>query len=103
MCVALPGRIIAIIDPMTRLVSVDVMGAVRHVRVAITDAVAPGDWVLVEIGLAVQKLDEADARETVRMLEDMSRALEDDLAAAAEAGQGPGARAAAARATGGPS
>jgi hydrogenase expression/formation protein HypC len=76
MCVAMPGRIVEITDPVSRLARVDVMGLTRQVRLVMPEAVEPGDWVLVEIGLGVMKIDEDEARQTLRLLEEMRQAFE---------------------------
>jgi hydrogenase expression/formation protein HypC len=78
MCVALPGRVVEIVDPGRRLGRVEVLGVARLVHLALLDDAAPGDWVLIQTGFAVEKVDEATAREIL----DVLRALEEDAAAA---------------------
>jgi hydrogenase expression/formation protein HypC len=82
-CIAVPGRVTEIVDAERRLGRVDVSGTLRLVNLGLLDAVTPGDWVLVQVGFAVEKLDELDARETLRLLEEMGQVMADDLAAAA--------------------
>ncbi|MDR7556307.1 MAG: HypC/HybG/HupF family hydrogenase formation chaperone [Armatimonadota bacterium] len=77
MCVALPGQLLEIVDPDRRLGRVEVLGVTRLVNLALLDDPAPGDWVLIQTGFAVEKVDEATARETL----DFLRALEADAAA----------------------
>jgi hydrogenase assembly chaperone HypC/HupF len=44
------------------------------------DEVTPGDWVLVQVGHAVEKIDEATAQETMRLLEELRGAFEQAVA-----------------------
>ena len=67
MCLAVPGRVIAVEagdDPIRRLGTVDFQGSRVEVSLAMTPEAAVGDWVLVHAGFAISRLDEADARET---------------------------------------
>ncbi|HEU5298393.1 MAG TPA: HypC/HybG/HupF family hydrogenase formation chaperone [bacterium] len=84
MCLAIPGKVTEITDAAARLARVEVSGTPRIVNTVLLDDVAPGDWVLVQVGFAVAKLDEAEARQTLDLLEEMSAAYEADLAAAVE-------------------
>lgn len=84
MCLAIPGKVTEITDAAARLARVEVSGTPRIVNIVLLDDVAPGDWVLVQVGFAVAKLDEAEARQTLDLLEEMSAAYEADLAAAVE-------------------
>ena len=68
MCLAIPGRVIEIVDEPNRLAMVDVAGVLRNVNVGLLDATAtpqPGDWVLIHVGFALSKVDEDEARETL--------------------------------------
>lgn len=62
---------------------VDVNGARRKVAIALLEDehLVPGDWVLIHVGFALAKLDEAEARSTLEMLEGMAQAYADELAA----------------------
>jgi len=64
---------------------VDVGGARRRVNVSLLDddAVRPGDWVLIHVGFALARIDEAEAQATLRMLEGMANAYADELRAMA--------------------
>lgn len=65
-----------IIDEHKRLANVDVEGKVQQVHFGPVDSVAPGEWVLVYLGLAVSKLSEQEALETLRFIRDLARASE---------------------------
>jgi hydrogenase expression/formation protein HypC len=77
-CLAIPGQIVEIAqnEPLAR---VNVGGVTRNVNVGLLDdgAVAPGDWILIHVGFALSKIDEAQAHDQLRMLRAMG---EDDLA-----------------------
>jgi hydrogenase expression/formation protein HypC len=84
MCLAIPGQVIEIVDAENRLARVDVAGVRRTVNVTLLDAdddggVAPGDWVLIHVGFALSKVDEAEAQATLRLLEAMGEAYEQEL------------------------
>ncbi len=70
MCIALPGKILEIVDGAARTARVDVRGTPRTVGLGLLDAQA-GDWVLVSLGLAVERISEADAAETLRLIDEL--------------------------------
>jgi hydrogenase expression/formation protein HypC len=78
MCLGVPVRIVEYVDAANRLASAEVNGARRTVNVALlADEGAlpePGSWVLVHLGFAMERLDEREAAETLRLLEDLGRA-----------------------------
>jgi len=43
------------------------------------DAGIPGDWVLIHVGFALSKVDEAEAMATLRLLEQMGAEYEQEL------------------------
>jgi hydrogenase expression/formation protein HypC len=71
MCLALPGKVLGVADAATGTVRVDVRGFPRTVNAGLVPGVRPGDWVLVSLGMAVERISEADAAETLRLLEEM--------------------------------
>jgi hydrogenase expression/formation protein HypC len=83
MCLAIPGRILEIVDEANSLAKVDVAGVRRNVNVGLLDAegesVAPGDWVLIHVGFALSKVDEDEAMATLRLLEGMGTEYEQEL------------------------
>jgi hydrogenase expression/formation protein HypC len=66
-CLAVPGRVASLeTDAGLRLARVEFGGGVhRRVCVETLERVAPGDWVLVHAGVALQILDAARAREAL--------------------------------------
>jgi hydrogenase expression/formation protein HypC len=83
-CLAIPGQIVEIIDELNRLAQVDVAGVRRTVNIGLLDAEAgggavPGDWVLIHVGFALSKVDEDEAKATLRLLEQMGAEYEQEL------------------------
>ena len=83
MCLAIPGRIIEVVDESRRLARVDVAGVRRNVNIGLLDgegeAVSPGDWVLIHVGFAISRVDEEEARATRELLERMGADYEQEL------------------------
>ena len=79
MCLAMPGRVTEIVDPAKRIGRVDIVGTLRLVNLGMLDEVTPGDWVLVQVGLAVEKIDESEAQATRHLLEEIAGAFEQEL------------------------
>ncbi len=74
MCLGVPGQVVEFCGDRPELVQVDVRGRRRPVNVLpLGDcSLAPGDWVLVYLDLAVEKLEEAEARDALAFLENIS-------------------------------
>jgi hydrogenase expression/formation protein HypC len=83
MCLAIPGRVMEITDEANRLALVDVAGVRRTVNVGLLDAdgtaAVPGDWVLIHVGFALSKVDEAEAAATLSLLQGMGQDFEQEL------------------------
>jgi hydrogenase expression/formation protein HypC len=86
MCLGVPGRIVEIRDRERMLAVADVFGVRRAVNVAcIVDELHPieacvGDWVLIHVGFAMARIDEAEAAETLKLLTEIGD-MEDELEA----------------------
>lgn len=78
MCLGIPGQITEIIDATQKLAMVNVSGVKRQVNIAcIVDDAHPveacvGNWVLVHVGFAMNRIDEAEAAETLDMLQQIA-------------------------------
>jgi hydrogenase expression/formation protein HypC len=79
MCLAIPGRIVAIADEEKRLAQVEVSGVLRNVNIGLLDGVQPDDWVLIHVGFALSKVDEEEAYATLALLQQMGDAYEQEL------------------------
>jgi hydrogenase expression/formation protein HypC len=80
MCLAIPGRILELVDDANRLAKVDVAGVQRTINVGLLDGAEPGDWVLIHVGFALSKVDEDEAEATIKLLEGMGADYEQELA-----------------------
>ncbi len=84
MCLAIPSKIVEINDNMG---TIDVAGVRREASLLLLEDPQVGDWVIVHAGFAIQKIDEATARESLRYLREAAQLLvDDDDADAAAAG-----------------
>ena len=83
MCLAIPGRILAVVDEANRLAKVDVAGVQRTINIGLLDAdgagVGVGDWVLIHVGFALSKVDEEEAEATLSLLRGMGQDFEAEL------------------------
>lgn len=63
MCLAVPGKILAINgdDPIMRVARVDFGGIIKEINLAYTPEAGIGAYVLVHVGFAISVLDEAEA------------------------------------------
>jgi hydrogenase expression/formation protein HypC len=71
MCLAIPGKVVEIVDEAGGVAKVEVGGVRRNVNVALLDTVQVGDYVLIHVGFALSKVDELEATETLRLLEEL--------------------------------
>ena len=66
MCHALPVRIVALTGPDTAKVSLN--GIIKEVSVALIDDPKPGEYVVLHVGYALARIDEAEAERTLALL-----------------------------------
>ena len=71
MCLAIPGRVVEMVDEAGGIAKVEVGGVRRNVNVALLDDVRVGDYVLIHVGFALSKVDEHEATKTLRLLEEL--------------------------------
>ena len=71
MCLAIPGQIVEIVDEANRIAKVEIGGVRRGVNIGMLDDVGVGDYVLVHVGFAMSKVDEVEAHETLRTLQEL--------------------------------
>jgi hydrogenase expression/formation protein HypC len=81
MCLGIPGKIVDIVDDANSIAKVDVSGVKRNVSVALvrSEGIEPGDWVLIHVGFAMSKIDENEARETMKALQLYGQGFIDEL------------------------
>ena len=71
MCLAIPGKIVEIVDAENNIAKVEIGGVRRGVNVGMLDDVRVGEWVLVHVGFAMSRIDEKEAEETLRLLQEL--------------------------------
>jgi len=65
MCLAIPARVVAMPDEETAVV--DLGGVKKVISLALVEAVAVGDYVIVHVGFALSKLDADEADKTLAL------------------------------------
>jgi hydrogenase expression/formation protein HypC len=74
MCLAVPGRVVEIIDNgdiAFRQAKVDFGGIRKEINLAYTPEAQVGKYVLVHVGFAISVIDEAEAQRVFQFLEEM--------------------------------
>ena len=83
MCLAIPGRIVEIMDEELQLAKAEVGGVRRNINIGLVhgdgESVEVGDWVLIHVGFAMSKIDEEEARQTLQALEEIGAAYQQEL------------------------
>jgi hydrogenase expression/formation protein HypC len=83
MCLAIPGRVVEIVDRDLQMAKVEVGGVRRNINLALIDEeenpVRPGDWVLIHVGFAMSRIDEAEAERTLDALEEIGAVYRQEL------------------------
>jgi hydrogenase expression/formation protein HypC len=68
MCLSVPARVVSVDGEMA---DVSVGGAIFRAGLQMVENVRVGDYVLLHAGFAIEKLNEEDALETLRLLKEM--------------------------------
>jgi len=81
MCLAIPGKIESIQgdDPLTRMGKVSFGGILKEACLAYVPEAQVGDYVIVHVGFALSRLDEAEAQkvfEYIRQMEELAELRE---------------------------
>jgi hydrogenase expression/formation protein HypC len=80
MCLGIPGKVLDVHDEDgLRMGRVDFGGVRRDACLSYLPEVVPGDYVIVHVGFAISRLDEAEAMETLDLLREIG-AVEQELA-----------------------
>ncbi len=72
MCLGIPGRVVEIEKNVAK---VDVGGIVRDISLDLCPDVSVGEYVLIHTGFAIHKVDEAEAHETLKLLNELAEAI----------------------------
>jgi hydrogenase expression/formation protein HypC len=70
MCLAIPGKVVSISgdDPLVRMGKINFSGIVKEACLAYVPEVIVGDYVIVHVGFALSKVDEAEAQKVFEYL-----------------------------------
>ena len=63
MCLAIPAKVVELRD--ADLAVIDLGGVRKEISLALVEDVAPGDFVIVHVGYALQKVDPEEAEKTL--------------------------------------
>lgn len=76
MCLGIPGRVIEITSTDLQIATVEVAGVERQVNFSqlVDEPLAVGDWVLIHVGFAIRKMEEAEVRYATEFLEGLGGA-----------------------------
>jgi hydrogenase expression/formation protein HypC len=70
MCLAIPVKVVELLDGDQA--TVDVGGVRKEVSLALVDGIAVGDYVILHVGYAIQKLDPEEAEKTLALFAELS-------------------------------
>lgn len=72
MCLAVPAQVVEVLPGDNAVV--DLAGVRKEVSLALLDGVNPGDYVIVHVGYALQKIDAEEAEKTLRLFAELGEA-----------------------------
>jgi hydrogenase expression/formation protein HypC len=75
MCLAIPAKVIAMDDAMA---TIDMEGTQREVSTLLIEDLKLGDYVIVHAGFAIHKIDETEARESLKVLRELAAFAEEN-------------------------
>ena len=83
MCLGIPGRVVEVLDGYAgQLALVDVQGAIRRINLGMLEPddqqVGPGEWILIHMGFALERIDQAGADRALDGLRLMGSGLDAD-------------------------
>jgi hydrogenase expression/formation protein HypC len=72
MCLAVPGKVVSVEErDGTRMASVDFGGVLKDVCLEYLPDLQVGEYAIVHVGFALQRLDEASARQTLELFAEL--------------------------------
>lgn len=78
MCLAVPGKVLSIEEGLSRVARIQFGGITRIVNLDFVPEAGVGDYVLVHVGFAINKIDEEEAQKTLEALQTLAN-LQDEL------------------------
>ena len=76
MCLAIPAQVVELRPDDNALV--DLAGVKKEISLALVEGVVVGDYVIVHVGYALNKLDPDEAEKTLKLFAEMGEAAFDD-------------------------
>lgn len=73
MCLAIPVKVVELLDGDQA--TVDVGGVRKAISLALVDGIDVGDYVILHVGYAIQKLDPEEAEKTLALFAELSENL----------------------------
>ncbi len=81
MCLAIPGKVVSLHEASgVQMGKVDFDGITKNICLAYIPDIVIGEYVIVHVGFAIEKLDEKSALETLQLFREMG-VLEEELGA----------------------
>jgi hydrogenase expression/formation protein HypC len=74
MCLAIPARVVEVKDG--DFATVDLGGVKKDISLALVEDVGVGDYVIVHVGFALNKLNPEEAEKTLALFAEMGQAVE---------------------------
>lgn len=73
MCLAIPGKIVELLDHQNQYAMIDVSGVKRKVNISLIqhEGINVNDWVLIHVGFAMNKISEKQAIEQLQLLQEI--------------------------------
>ncbi len=69
MCLAIPVKVVELLEG--EQATVDVGGVRKEISLALVDGIAIGDYVILHVGFAIQKLDAEEAEKTLALFAEL--------------------------------
>ncbi len=79
MCLSIPSKVVKI-DKERNMATVDTMGVTREAGLDLMeeDAIKVGDYVLLHVGFVMEKIDEEDAMESLKIYKEILEKLDEE-------------------------
>lgn len=75
MCLAIPARVEQLVDQDQAIV--DLGGVQKQISTALLESVAVGDYVIVHVGYALNRLDPVEAEKTLQLFAELGEVFEE--------------------------
>ena len=73
MCLAIPVKVVELLEG--EQATVDVGGVRKAISLALVDGIAVGDYVILHVGYAIQKLDPEEAEKTLALFAELGDSM----------------------------